>query len=315
MPRTTWEVGLGTGSDVSAPLMNRAERDRRVTVVLWRILFLNLVVSVLKLVFGFLAGAVSMLADGLHSLLDGTSNVVGLVGMKMAGKAPDKDHPYGHRKFEVLASLGIAMFLFISSYEVLLEVVRRFRGAHEVRPTAVTFVVMLVTLGVNVWVARYERAQAVRLRSAILSADAKHTQSDVFVSIGVIVSLAAALLSFPILDVIAALVIVGFIAYSGYQIVISSFSVLADEQAVDPERVIRTAMAVEGVSHAHRVRGRGLPDDIHVDLHVHVPPLMTTHRAHELAHEVADRIREEFPGVTDVVVHVEPEGEHRDDPV
>ena len=295
------------------PRMDRQERDRSVIRVLIYVLLLNVLVAVLKLVFGYLAGAVSMLADGLHSLLDGTSNIVGLVGIGIARKAPDDDHPYGHRKFEALAALGISMFLFITSWEVLREVVARVHGEHHVEPRLETFVVMGITLVINVFVTRYERREGQRLRSAILIADSRHTQSDVFVSIGVVVSLVAALLDFAVLDIVTALVIVVFIAYSGFTIVASAFSVLSDSQVVEPDEVIRLATSVEGVLQAHRVRSRGLPDDIHVDLHIHVSPSMTTARAHDLAHEVADRIEDHVPGVTDVVVHVEPEG-HGEDP-
>jgi cation diffusion facilitator family transporter len=273
-----------------------------------RVLLLNILVAVLKLVFGFLAGAVSMLADGLHSLLDSASNVVGLVGIGIARRAPDADHPYGHRKFEALAALGIAMFLFLTSFEVLREVLRRLRGEHEVNPQPVTFLVVLLTIVINIAVTRYERREGERFRSTILLADARHTQSDVFVSFGVLASLVGAALHFPVLDIVIALLIIVFIAYSGYRIVAGAFSVLSDSMVLDPNRVVSTAIGVSGVTHVHRVRSRGVPDDIHIDLHIHVPPQMTTSRAHDLAHEVADRIKAEFDGVTDVVVHVEPEG-------
>jgi cation diffusion facilitator family transporter len=294
------------------PRIDRKERDRSVIRVLVYVLLLNVLVAVLKLVFGYLAGAVSMLADGLHSLMDGMSNIVGLVGIGIARKAPDDDHPYGHRKFEALAALGISMFLFITSWEVLREVLARIRGDHDVEPRIETFLVMGLTLVINVFVTRYESREGRRLRSSILLADSRHTQSDVFVSIGVIASLIAALLDFAVLDIVVAVGIVGFIAHSGYTIVAGAFSVLSDSQVVDPDEVIELATSVEGVLHAHRVRSRGTMDDVHVDLHIHVAPTMTTARAHDLAHEVADRIENQVPGVTDVVVHVEPEGHGED---
>lgn len=290
----------------------KAGRDHSVNVVLWRVLFLNLLVAVLKLVFGSLSGALSMVADGFHSTLDASSNVVGLIGLRIARRAPDEDHPYGHRKFEALAALGISLFLFITCYEILTSVVARFRGAHVVEPHPVTFAVMAGTIIVNLFVTRYERREGNRLRSMILLADARHTQSDVFASLGVVASLVAAVLNVSAIDLVVAVAIAGFIAYSGYTIVSGAFTVLADSQMVDPDDVIRAATGVEGVAHVHRVRSRGLPDDIHVDLHLHVSPQMTVERAHLLAHEASTRIREEIPGVTDVVIHVEPHDEHED---
>jgi cation diffusion facilitator family transporter len=280
--------------------------------VLWSVLVLNLGVAALKLVFGFLTGALSMIADGFHSSLDATSNVVGLAGLRLARRAPDHDHPYGHRKFEALAALGISLFLFLACYEILSSLLGRLNSTHEIDATPYAFATMIVTIAVNLGIARYEARAAERLRSMILAADAKHTRSDVFVSFGVLASLIAAKLGFPALDLMVAVVIVGFIAYSGYQIVHDSFAVLADARAVDPEHVSRIATGVDGVSAAHRVRSRGLPDDIHIDLHVHVPAQMTVEQAHELAHEASHRIRAEIDGVTDVVIHVEPDSAHHE---
>src|SRR6185503_12930948 len=100
-------------------------RDAAVGRVLWIVLFLNLLVAALKLVFGFLSGALSMVADGFHSALDASSNVIGLTGMRVARKAPDPGHPYGHRKFEALAALAISLFLFITCYEILSSLIGR----------------------------------------------------------------------------------------------------------------------------------------------------------------------------------------------
>jgi cation diffusion facilitator family transporter len=293
--------------------LTRDQRDRSVIKVLAGILVLNLLVAILKLVFGYFAGAVSMLADGLHSLMDSASNVVGLVGISIARRDPDSNHPYGHRKFEALAALGISMFLFISAWEVLREVIQRWGRSHEVQPGIETFVVMGATLLINVGVTRYESRRARELKSGILLADSRHTLSDVFVTVGVLASLVAASLEIYFLDLVTAVAITGVIGYTAYRIVAGALGVLADAAAIDPKAVAGEALAIEGVTHAHRVRSRGGADDIHVDLHIHVPPDLSTRVAHEIAHEVADRIRERFEGVTDVVVHVEPEG-HQDEP-
>jgi len=295
-----------------ATTMDRAQRDRSVNRVLVVVLFLNLFVAALKLVFGYLAGAVSMLADGLHSILDASSNIIGLVGFHVARRAPDEDHPYGHRKFEALAALGISLFLFLSCYKVIHEVISRFGHAHHVEPNVFTFAAMVIGIVVNVFTTRYERREGTRLRSMILLADARHTQSDIFVSFGVLASLVASLLGYPFLDLVAAVGIAVFIAWSGYVIVSDAFAVLADAQVVDPDQVVQIATDVTGVTYAHRVRSRGLPDDIHVDLHVHVPPQMSVSDAHRIAHEASRRIQDEISGVTDVVIHVEPEEEHED---
>jgi cation diffusion facilitator family transporter len=230
--------------------------------------------------------------------------------MRVARRAPDAGHPYGHRKFEALASLGISLFLFITGYEIVSAVIGRLRQPREIHPEPATFLAVVFTVGVNLFVTRYERREGKRLRSLILLADARHTQSDVFASVGVLVSLVAAVFHVALVDLAVAVVIAGFIGYSGYLIVSGAFTVLADSQVIDPDHVVRIATQVEGVTHAHRVRSRGLPDDVHVDLHLHVPPNMSIAEAHALGHEASQRIRSEITGVTDVVIHVEPEDEH-----
>ena len=287
-------------------------RDAAVGRVLWIVLGLNLLVAALKLTFGYFSGALSMIADGFHSALDASSNVIGLTGMRVARKAPDPGHPYGHRKFEALAALAISLFLFISCYEILTSLLGRLRGEHQVVPHPITFIAMMVSIVINLFVTRYERRAAQRFRSIILSADARHTQSDLYASAGVIPSPFGALLGFPLHDLVVALVIAMLIAYSGYLVVHSSLSVLSDSQMLDPEHVARIATQVEGVTYAHRERTRGLPDAIHVDLHIHVACDMNVAQAHELAHEASRRIRQEIEGVTDVVIHLEPDDSHHE---
>ncbi|MCB9883640.1 MAG: cation transporter [Planctomycetes bacterium] len=288
------------------------ERDRRISRVLWVILFLNVGVALTKLTFGYFAGAVSMLADGMHSLLDGASNIVGLVAMAVARQPPDPKHPYGHRKFEAIASLIISMFLFGTAYEVLREVLSRL-DEHAIQPSLATYVAMTTTLVVNLFVARYERRVGKELRSTILEADSKHTASDVYVTTGVFVSLIAASFGVAAVDLIVAVLIVLFVAHAGYEIIRQALTVLTDARAVDPDEIQRLAMEVEGVALAHQIRSRGTADAIHVDLHIHVDGTITLAEAHEIAHGVVDRIKANVDGVTDVVVHPEPEGHHHDD--
>ena len=156
------------------------------SIVLVRILFLNLAVALAKIVFGQLSGSISILSDGFHSLTDGASNVVALVGLRLAQKPPDANHPYGHRKFETLAAGGIALFLLIIVVEVAQAAFVRFRSGGAPSVTPASFAIMLVTLAINIAVVRAERRAATRLSSELLLADARHTQSDVLTSMAVI---------------------------------------------------------------------------------------------------------------------------------
>jgi len=158
------------------------DRYGEVTLVLKRVLWVNLAVALAKIVLGYATGAVSIISDGFHSLTDSASNVVALIGVSVAKRPPDRNHPYGHRKYETMASLGILVFLIIVMVEVLRAAINRLisGGAPRVFPEGIAL--MTVTLIINIFVVQYEQRAGRRLRSEVLMADAKHTRSDVLTS-------------------------------------------------------------------------------------------------------------------------------------
>ncbi|HXH27925.1 MAG TPA: cation diffusion facilitator family transporter [Candidatus Polarisedimenticolia bacterium] len=283
--------------------------DRRTAAirrVLWQVLLLNLLVAVAKLVYGNVTGAISMLADGLHSLMDSSSNIVGLVGTAVAARPPDPGHPYGHRKFEVISALGIVFLLGLACYEILSNsLTRLFEGGTPI-VTPLSYVIMLLTMAVNGGVSVYEQRRGRALASVILVADSLHTRSDLFASMAVLIGLTGSRLGVAWLDPVAAIVVVLLIARVGYRIVVASLDVLADARVFHPEEIAATAMEVPGVIDCHDVRSRGLPDHVHVDFHLTVAPDTPTRTSHAIAHQVVDLIQERFPGVRDVTPHVEP---------
>lgn len=284
----------------------RVDRGRQVSRVLVRVLLLNLTVAIAKIALGLSTGAVSVLSDGYHSLTDTASNVVALVGVRMARRPPDDNHPYGHRKFETIASVGILLFLIL----VLMQVVGRawsslwLSESPSVEPIA--FIVMGVTLLVNLAVVRYERAAARALQSEVLAADAYHTMSDVFTSITVIAALAGVMLGFPVLDPIVAFLVAGFIGYACWEISSATSRILSDA-AVIPEEDIRTV--VEGMPEilgCHQIRTRGSRDFAFLDLHIWMDGTLPLDEAHRLSHVAKDRLMARFPQIKDAVIHIEP---------
>lgn len=288
-----------------APELTIAEKDRVVRRTLVWVLVLNLGVATAKLAVGWLSGSISMVADGFHSLTDGASNVVGLVGLAVAGRPPDADHPYGHRKFETLAALMIGALLALTAWEVLESCVERLRlgGAPEVTP--LTFWVMGITLAINLGVSTWERREGERLQSDLLKADAAHTRSDVYASIAVIVSLIAARLGFPQLDVLTAVAITLIIARVAFGILKETGMLLADTAMLPAERVAAVATQVPGVVSVHKIRSRATSRGGHADLHVQVDGHLPLEEAHRIGHHVADRLKQELE-LEDVLVHVEP---------
>jgi cation diffusion facilitator family transporter len=282
------------------------QRLDRIARVLWGILWLNLGVALVKLLYGWKSGAIAMAADGIHSLLDASSNVIGLVGVAVARRPPDANHPYGHRKYETFAALGVAVMLFLGCREIVNAAVARLRNPHLPAITTLGFVILGVTIAVNVLVVWIERREGRRLSSELLTADAAHTGSDVLASLLVLASFIAARAGWLWADVAVAGIIVVLIGVAGVRILLGTLSTLADERRIAPDTVEAAALEEPGVLEAHNVRSRGPYDDIHLDLHVLVDPRMAIAAAHEVGHRVERRLRDRWPGLTDVVVHVEP---------
>jgi cation diffusion facilitator family transporter len=283
-----------------------AGRFAQITSVLRRVLVLNLAVAAAKIALGLATGAISILSDGLHSATDSASNIVGLVGVRLASRPPDEDHPYGHRKFETMASIGILLFLLLALFEILETAIGRLRagGVPEVSPGA--FAVMGATLVVNIAVAAYERREARRLHSEVLLADAHHTTSDVLTSCTVIVALLGVWAGYPAADAWAALVVAAFIGRACWEIFSDTSRTLGDRIVIAEAEVREVVCGVPGVLGCHQIRSRGSADHVFLDLHVWLAPDMSLRDAHAVSHVVKDRIMDRFPQIKDAVIHIEP---------
>jgi cation diffusion facilitator family transporter len=292
----------------------RQKRDQGVTKVLLVVLGMNLCVAVIKLVLGSITGALSLLADSLHALLDASSNVVGLVGIAIASRPADAGHPYGHRRFETIAALTIGLFILSGMGGILYGVVGGLTGKRPAPDVSwMSATIVLGTILANLAISRYESRRAVQLKSAMLEADAAHTMSDTMGACAVLLSFGAVALGWGRADMVGALVVAILIGRTAFRILRANLGVLADHVQLDPNEVRRVAMEVAHVRGAHKIRSRGSVDHVHVDLHIHVDPAMTVARAHDVTHDVVTAVRNAFPEVADVIIHTEPaDGRERD---
>ncbi|MFZ5440203.1 MAG: cation diffusion facilitator family transporter [Myxococcota bacterium] len=283
-----------------------AARHAAVRKVLWWILVANWVVAAAKLALGIVAQSTAMTADGLHSFIDGGSNIIGLVAMHFASQPADDEHPYGHQKFEALASLAIGVMIGMG----VLELGRMAFNAiiNDVHPTVgpLQVAVMVATLFINLAVTRIEAAQGRKLNSTLLLADASHTMSDIFVTLAVIASLLLTWLGVSRVDGVVALAVLVFVAWTGWQIIRQSVGILADSARVNPLKVRELIDQVPRVLGVRSIRSRGLEGSVLVDLTIHVDPTMDLKTAHDVADDVEARISAAFPEVIEVMVHVEP---------
>lgn len=293
-------VGHTKGNSVS-------HRTRRIKRVLWTILLLNLGVAAIKYLYGTLSGSASMRADGIHSAFDSAGNIVGLVGIAVAARPADESHPYGHAKFETYASLFIGVLLLLAAAEVGTSASNKLiTHTYTTQVDMLSFFVMGATLVVNIGITVYERHQGKLLQSEILSADASHTLSDVFVSLGVIAGLIFVTLGFPVADPLMALVVMVAILATAYDVFKRALSTLSDHARLPESAVSSAALAVPGVRDVHRIRTRGTEGEVYIDLHVLVDPDMTVALAHDLAGKVEQALYAKFPNVIDILVHIEP---------
>ncbi len=279
-------------------------RERQVRRVLLIEGLANLAVLVGKAVVGFSTGSMALVGDAIHSFTDLANNGLALVAVRVASAPPDREHPYGHRKFETLAVFVLATLLAVLAVEVAIRAVER--GDREVTHQGWGLAVMLGVLAVNVGLSLWEGRWAQRLDSEILWADAGHTLADVLVTAAVIAGWQLSTRGYPWLDTAFALGVAGFILFLSFRLFQRAIPVLVDRIAADPDALRAAVESVPGVRAARRVRSRGRGAAPAVDVIVAVAPELSAVESHAIADAIEEILRRDF-AVEDATVHVEPE--------
>ena len=270
-------------------------------------LVLNSVVALAKILYGYYTNSIAMTSDGFHSFFDGISNVVGLVGIWIASHPPDERHPYGHKKFETLFTIIIGVMIFATFFQILRKVYLSFTDDHKTIVTTTSFIIMLITMGVNIFVMIYESRKGKQLGSSFLVADAMHTKSDIYASVAVIMSLFLTRAGYPYADTIVGIIITFFVARIGYKILKEASDVLVDSVCMDTSAIEFVVNSVDGVRGCHEIRTRGPMNAVCLDLHVLVDKSLSAENAHRIAERVEKSLKKEFPSIIDIIVHIEPE--------
>jgi cation diffusion facilitator family transporter len=282
---------------------NRAEVQKVLIITL----LLNLFVMGLKALVGYWTGSLSLLADALHSVTDSANNVLGLIASKFSSPQPDREHPYGHSKFEAVGALGIASFLGIACFEILQGAIERILkgGGEPVRISPPELWLLLIVLGVNIFVAFYERAVGRRIGSSILIADATHTMSDIWVTISVIAGLIGVWLGYQWMDLVLSFPVALLVFWSGWSVLKDNLPWLVDQMAIAPEAIHAIATSVPGVINCHDIASRGvLGRQVFIEMHL-IVDAADVETAHHITEEVESRLEERFRPVR-ILIHVEP---------
>jgi cation diffusion facilitator family transporter len=282
------------------------DRNSKIRKVLVITLLLNLVVSGAKIVYGYLTNSVGIMSDGFHSAFDGVSNVMGLIGVHIASHPPDRNHPYGHRKYETVFTIFVGVLMALTCLEIFKNVYASFTGSKQAVVTTESFMVMLATLVINIFVSTYESRMGKKLSSEFLVADSKHTRSDIYVTVGVIASLVLINLGFPEADPVAGIIVGLVVARTGFFIIRDATETLVDRSCSDISAIENIVLAVAGVKGCHDIRTRGTGNHVFIDIHVLVDPGLSVEAAHAIADRVEQAIINGLTEVVDVVVHIEP---------
>lgn len=280
---------------------------KKVKNILVIILFFNIFVAISKLVIGLIINSSSVIADSIHSMSDSTSNIIGIIAIMLASKPKDKEHPYGHKKFETIASISIGIILLTLGVSLIKTSIKNFFNQSPLYITFDSLLIILFTLIINIFVSIYENKQGHKLNSSLLIADSLHTRSDIFISLGVLISLICIKLGLPpIIDVITSFIIAFLIIYSSYEILKDNLSPLIDKNIIDEDTILEILKDFNSIYNVHNIRSRGFKDYIFIDMHIEVDPNLNVDEAHTLVHNVEDTLSSKLNKKIDLIIHVEP---------
>ena len=271
----------------------------------------NVVLSVIKLLAGIIAHSSAMISDAVHSASDVFSTFVVIIGIKLASKKPDKEHPYGHERMECVAAIVLAMVLFITGLGIGLEAVKNIihgnYGDLQV-PGVLALIAAIVSIVSKEAMYWYTRYYAKKIDSSALMADAWHHRSDAFSSIGALIGIGASRLGYPVMASIASLVIFVFIVKAAFDIFKDAIDKMVDHSCDEEteKQIYECVMKNENVLGIDLLQTRVFGNKIYVDVEIQADASYTLQKAHDIAEAVHDDIEESFPKVKHIMVHVNP---------
>lgn len=271
------------------------------------VLILNMFMALIKIGYGYYSGILSISSDGFDSLLDVIANLVGLIAIVIACKPEDKDHPYGHDKIETFASIIIGLSLIIVSYEIITSAFDKFAHPVVVNISMVSFILMIITLIINIILSRYEKKQAIKLNSDLLLADSEHTKSDIMATSIVIIGLILMYFGLSIIDPVISLIIAILIIKTGIEILKSNLNILIDANVIPTANLFNIISKIDGVEDVHNIRTRGTNSSVYVDMHVVVNSHMSMKQAHDISECCENKIKQSYNEVKEVLIHLESE--------
>lgn len=282
----------------------------------WWGLIVNLLLSIAKLVFGFIGHSQALIADGLHSLSDLVSDGMVLLATHHSNIDADEDHPYGHARYETFATITLAVLLSAVGIGIGIDAIQRLIDYQNIAvPGMITLWVAGVSIISKEVLYQYTMIVARRVKSSLLEANAWHHRSDAISSIVVFAGIAGAMWGYPMLDSIAAIIVALMICKIGWELGHQSFQELVDT-GLEPETlndIEKTILNIDGVTQLHMLRTRRMGHNALVDLHILVAPKLSVSEGHQISEAVEMALISEFDEINDVTVHIDPEDDEHSD--
>lgn len=294
---------------------NNTEFERVATKVSMVSIVGNLFLSIFKLLAGVLANSSAMISDAVHSSSDVFSSIVVIIGVRIAAKDSDKDHPYGHERMECVAAIILATVLFIIGLAIgwkALQLILSGEASQVEAPGMLALLAALISIVSKEAMYWYTRFYARKIDSSALMADAWHHRSDALSSVGALIGIAGARMGYGILDSVASIVICVFIVKAAYDIFKDAVDKMVDracDEAVEQD-MAECVLKEEGVLGIDLLQTRVFGNKIYVDLEISADGNKSLWEAHEIAERVHDSIEEHFPKVKHIMVHVNPDNEN-----
>lgn len=270
----------------------------------------NVFLVIIKIGIGILGQSAALIADGIHSLSDLVSDCFVIIAIKLGSREADHEHPYGHRRFETMATVLLGLGLVVVAGGIAWDATERLLDAEKLLiPDKNTLGIAIVSILANEWLFHYTRRVGELTRSKLLLANAWHHRSDAFSSVIVVFGIAAVLMGYPFADAVAAVIVAIMIAKMGVSLVLESINELVDsslpeDYVRDIQRVIKQTDGVQGI---HLLRTRRMGEDAYIDAHIVVDSRISVSEGHMIGDMVRDNLKAKFDDVADVLVHIDPE--------
>ncbi len=271
----------------------------------------NVILSVFKLIAGIMAHSGAMISDAIHSASDVFSTFVVIIGIKLASKESDKEHPYGHERLECVAAILLSVILFITGLGIGLDAFKKIVSGNYgdlIVPGVLALIAAVVSILTKEGMYWYTRHYAKKIDSAALMADAWHHRSDALSSIGALIGIGGAMLGYPVMDCVASLVIFVFIAKAAYDIFKDAMDKMVDHSCDEEteNKMRECVLQNENVHGIDMLQTRIFGNKIYVDVEILLDATLSLGKAHAIAEEVHDDIERNFPKVKHIMIHVNP---------